>query len=209
MTDSQQRPRPNRIVAVERRDQHLIPAYREAFSRFGLELRVVADLEEWMGAQSAPLLVLRVAETEDWGRLEQLARARGATVVALLSRNVPSFYRRALLTGASGIAAATDAPVHVARVLQAALADYALVPLTALRETNGNASKPVLSASNTALLRGLAQGKTADQLAAEQGCSERTIYRRIRRVCTSLQVRSRDEAVAMAQRLGLLTPTPH
>ena len=209
MTDTQQRSRPTRVVAVERRDQHLLPAYREVFSRFGLELRVVADLREWTAEQPAPLMVVRVAETDDWSRLEQLARARDATVIALLSRNVPSFYRRALLTGASGIAAATDAPIHVARVLQAALSDYALVPLTALRETNGSSPKPVLSASNTALLRGLADGMTADELAVKHGCSERTIYRRIRRVCASLQVRSRDEAVAMAQRLGLLTPTPH
>ena len=209
MTDPQQRPRPPRIVAVDRRDEHLLPAYREVFSRFGMELRVVSDLAAWTAGQPAPLMLVRVADTEDWSRLEQLARARGAHVVALLSRNVPSFYRRALLTGASGIAAATDAPVHVARVLQAAISDYALVPLTALREANGSTQKPVLSASNTALLRGLAEGMTADQLAEQQGCSERTIYRRIRRLCASLQVRSRDEAVSVAQRLGLLTPTPH
>lgn len=205
MTDQQTRPRPVRVVAVDRRDEDLLPAYGDVFRRFGLELRPVADLLEWTAQRPAPLIVLKVNETDDWRRLEQLARTSGSTVVALLARSAPSFYRRALLTGASGVAAATDAPAHVARVLQAALANYALLPVAAVREA-GASARPVLSPANQALLGGLADGLTTEQLAERDGCSERTVYRRIRRLCASLQVRGRDEAVAVARRMGLLDP---
>lgn len=202
MVNQEERPRPVRVVAVDRRDESLLRAYGNVFLRFGLELRGVGDLATWATAQHAPVVVVKVSEADDWGRLEQLARG-GATVVALLLRTAPAFYRRALAAGASGVAGVTDSPAHVARVLHAAIADYALLPVAALRETDESLA-PRLTETHKALLQGLADGLTAEQLAQREGCSERTIYRRMRRLCATLQVRNREDALVVARRLGLL-----
>ena len=207
MANQEGRPRPLRVVAVDRRAEDLLRAYGEVFPRFGLEPHVVSDLPTWAGGHQAGVVVVQVTDTDDWRQLEQLTRS-GSTIVALLLRSAPAAYRRAVLSGASGVAAVTDPPAHVARVIQAATANYALLPVAALRD-EGEAGAPRLSDANKALLQGLAEGMSTEQLAQREGCSERTIYRRMRRLCKTLQVRNRDDAVAVARRLGLLNEVSH
>ena len=204
MRDNRQRK--VRIVAVDNRDRDLVPAYSEAFGLCGWELRQVADLRQWVTTQPAALLLVKISHSDDWGRLEQLVRLNpDATVVALLLRSAPSFYRRAFLTGAAGVAAVTDPPAHIARVLQVAISKYALVPVSALREgATTAAARPVITEAHRALLHDLAAGLSTEEIARQENCSERTVYRRLRGLCANLQVGGRDEAIAVARRLGLM-----
>lgn len=192
--------RSRRVVAVEGRDQSLARALRPAVARAGWELRIGGDPATNEHAVSALLVTL--ASEDDWHRLELLADH--TTVVALLALPTPAAYRRAFSAGASGVAALTDTPAHIVRVLQATLFDYALVPLPALREERA-VRRPVVADAERALLRGLAEGLSTQELAARTGCSERTVYRRLRRLRATLQVRGREEAVVVARRLGLLS----
>ena len=194
---------PPKIVAVERRDERLLPGLTPVLQRAGWEPRVVDDLRLWANGQPSPVSLLTLATEEHWRQLERLAKRSGAVVLALLPQARPSLYRRAFLLGASAVASAGDSPAHIVRVLHAALFDYALIPVAALREQP--TTRPVLSDRDKALLKGLADGLTTEQIADRVGCSERTVYRQLRRVCNHLQVRSRREAVAVAARLGLLT----
>ena len=194
---------PPKIVAVERRDGELLLALTPVLERAGWQPRVVDDLGEWSSAHSSPVSLLSVAGEEDWLRLRRLTEHEGAVVLALLPQAKPSLYRRAFLAGASAVASAGDSPAHIARVLHAAMFEYALVPVATLREPR--AARAALSDSDKVLLLGLADGLTTEQIASRVGCSERTVYRRLRRVCNNLQVRSRSEAVSVALRLGLLT----
>ena len=203
MANPQPRLTPPKIVAVEHRDERLLPALIPVLERAGWEPRVVDDLRIWATGQSAAVSLLSLADDGDWRRLEMLTEQEGAVVLALLAQPRPSLYRRAFMAGAAAVAAAGDSPAHIARVLHAAMFDYALVPVAALREPR--AARAVLSERDKVLLRGLADGLTTEQLADRVGCSERTVYRRLRRVCNNLQVRSRSEAVSVALRLGLLT----
>lgn len=203
MARMEPQPAPPKIVAVQRRDERLLPALLPVLERSGWEPRVVDDLKVWTNGHAAAVSLLRLTAEEDWRQLELLTQHNGAVVLALLPNPRPSLYRRAFLAGASAVAAAGDSPAHIARVLHAAMFEYALVPLAALREPR--APRAVLSERDKVLLRGLADGLTTEQLADRVGCSERTVYRRLRRVCNNLQVRSRSEAVSVAIRLGLLS----
>ena len=194
---------PPKIVAVERRDERLLPALVPVLERAGWEPRVVDDLAAWASERSSAVVLLSLSGEDDWRHLELLTQRNGAVVMALLPHPRPSLYRRAFMAGASAVASAGDSPAHIARVLHAAMFDYALVPVATLREPR--TARAVLSERDKVLLRGLADGLTTEQLADRVGCSERTVYRRLRRVCNSLQVRSRSEAVSVALRLGLLT----
>ena len=194
---------PPKIVAVERRDERLLPALIPVLQRTGWEPRVVDDLKVWSNGQSSAVSLFSLSEDEDWRRLELLTEHDGAVVLALLPYPKPSMYRRAFLAGASAVACVGDSPAHIARVLHAALFEYALVPVATLREPR--AARAVISERDRALLRGLADGLTTEQLADRVGCSERTVYRQLRRVCNDLHVRSRSEAVSVAARLGLLS----
>lgn len=203
MTRPQPRLTPPKIVAVHRRDEHILPGLIPALETAGWEPRIVDDLKISPADQPATVILLNLANEDDWRQLELLADQGGAAVLALLPHPRPSLYRRAFMAGASAVASAGDSPAHVARVLHAAMFDYALVPVAALREPRPTPA--VLSERDKVLLRGLADGLTTEQLADRVGCSERTVYRRLRRVCNNLQVRSRSEAVSVALRLGLLT----
>lgn len=202
MASPDMRPTPPKIVAVERRDERLLPALLPALERTGWEPRIVDDLRVWTNGHSSPVSLLSLAEDDDWRRLERLTEHGGGIVVALLPLPRPALYRRAFVAGASAVASVGDSAAHIARVLHAAMFEYALVPVATLREPR--TTPAVLSDRDKVLLRGLADGLTTGQLADRVGCSERTIYRRLRRVCNNLQVRSRTEAVSMALRLGLL-----
>ena len=61
-----------------------------------------------------------------------------------------------------------------------------------------------MSDDDLRILAGLAAGRGPDSVARELGISERTLRRRLRRVCDDLGVKTPIEAVIWAVRSGLI-----
>jgi DNA-binding NarL/FixJ family response regulator len=188
------------------RDRALYPALRGPFASAGLHLSVAGDAS---ASDTAPAAVLHVVgSAPDWRVLHDLV-ARNVTVVVLLRRPSVELYRRAFNEGAAAVAPAEAGPGFLAHVTRSALGGHAVVPVATLRQLHTADSARGLGDEDYALLLRLAGGANVAAIAAAEGCSERTLYRRLRRLYSTLQVRGRSEAVHVARSVGLLAQPRH
>lgn len=72
---------------------------------------------------------------------------------------------------------------------------------TAVQHTAAQPARSfALSAQQTAIMRGYADGRSTDEIAAELGISKGTIFSQVARIREKLHARDRDEAVALCRR---------
>lgn len=72
---------------------------------------------------------------------------------------------------------------------------------TAVQHTAAQPARSfALSAQQTAIMRGYANGRSTDEIAAELGISKGTIFSQVARIREKLHARDRDEAVALCRR---------
>lgn len=130
-------------------------------------------------------------------------------VFAVLDRRGVRSEVLALQAGATGIGARDDPPSRLALGAVLAANGVATVPYPLMRRLLGErrATRVAgLTADELRLLRYFASGATAAEIAHASGWSERTIYRKQRRILQKLRAECRSEAIAIAAADGLVTP---
>ena len=193
-----------RVAAIRPRDHKACPLLAEVSPRVGLDLRVVDDLQRWVARHPAGLVVVAVTQPSDWITLQGLTDT-GAAAMALLHNPHGVSYRRALRARAVAVAP-LDAPrSQLAEIVRNALRGNALIPRAVLSDMSAADAACSLTEADVELLTQLARGHDTKSLAAAHRCSERTMYRRLQRVYSLLQVRGRAEATQLATSIGLTT----
>lgn len=192
-----------RRVALNERDRALADSLAPAFAHAGLNLVIVDDVADWDADHRGGAMVVTALDERGWARLAD-AVATTSIVMGLVRAPEPLLYRRALLAGARAVAPVDATPDYVARSVRSALSGHALIPLVALQELCRSEVATTLSSDELSLLRHLVEGLGTDEVAALHCCSERTIYRRLKRLYNTLQVNGRSEAVVVARRLNIL-----
>jgi DNA-binding NarL/FixJ family response regulator len=195
-------PRPGRrslTVSLSRADYSALRGTCTTLRQAGITLVVHGQNTT---SPRASLVVMVLRRSHDWKAMARLVDEGQVGVVALLAHASPEFIRRALATGASGVAPLAVPAPHLVQVIRAAAAGHVLLPAHAVRATLSPPPR-VLPPSDRALLRDLIGDVSIADLARQHGCSERTMYRRLNGLYARLQVAGRRAAVQVALSSGL------
>lgn len=190
-----------------------VPAYRlglvAALRDEGFNAEAVLDAAAWGDLPGRRALLVSVSLPEDSAALASLKAANEEVVLVALLREVgPRTYEEALRAGASGAASWEAPPEMIIKVLQAALDDQCLLPVTLARGLLVN-DNTVLDVADVSLEEGrwlqmLATGATVAELARHVSYSEREMFRLLNRLYQRMGARNRMEALLIAARSGLL-----
>lgn len=189
-----------------------LPAYRHGvaamLSGIGLMVEQPTDAIEWVNTRPDGVVLLTLHSAEDLELLTALCRIRPRPlVIALPSGEVPSTGVQAVRAGArSVVARAATVPV-LQRAVSATLDGEAIMPaVVADLLVAGRGGRPqrrsAPSEQQIAWLRRLSGGWTVVRLASETGYSERAMYRLLQTLYQQLGVRTRLEAIMVAQEEG-------
>jgi DNA-binding NarL/FixJ family response regulator len=188
---------------------HDAPAYRyglaSGLSQAGFAVREASEVAMVTGDWDACLM--KFTSTQGAEALSSL-RDRGP-VVALLTEPTPANYQLALRCGAAGVASQTDSVPDIIRVLRAALAGKALLPVDVARAlaVGGIVTPEASHLSDQAVewLRSLSRGASVSAIAQDAGYSDRQMYRLLQQLYRSIGAHNREEAIVIATRLGIVT----
>ncbi len=136
-----------------------------------------------------------------------LRRDPGAAVLVLTTYDTDIDILRAVEAGARGyLLKDSDADVIVAGVRAAARGETVLAPAVAARLMSRVRAPagPQLTARETEVLRGVAEGWSNAEIGRQLFIGEATVKTHLLRVFTKLDVDDRTRAVVVASRLGLL-----
>lgn len=150
------------------------------------------------------MLLVIIGEASDWRLLEGLAsRAPHARRVAVLEQGRDEFYLRALQHGSDGVVAASDGGFVIRQAASLAADGQVVIPARVVHGLvrSSKEFRSLLTPDDWSLLAMLSSGMDAGDIGAATGCSERTVYRRLRRLYELMQVSSRQEALRLARRL--------
>lgn len=158
------------------------------------------------------LLDVRMPGMSGLEALERIAeKASGVKVVVLSMHDEPAYVARAVELGASGYLLKNTGREELLRALRLIAEGKAYIQGelagTLVDRAAGRCEgvEPVgLSRRETEVLRLIALGYENKQVATELGISEATVKTHLRSIFTTLGVRSRAEAVAVALRMGLI-----
>ena len=190
---------------------HRLPAYRDGlvatFAEIGIEARQVERLgEAELRAASGCLLELRREHFLDVATLvRRHARVR---FVGIVESPTCRTYREALVLGLHGIVAEDAGPRAFVQSVEHALVGEVALPVgvaRSLAQEGEDRSVGCLSPEQWHWLHRLQAGEPVAALAAETGCSERQMYRRLRGLYGALDADGRSAALRQAAARGLLT----
>lgn len=180
-----------------------------ALADAGFRLADPPDLVAWLGEAAHPMVVVTF-RCPDQAALAARVHAADDTVplVGLVTADCPEEYRQALQAGVCA-AACVDAPVEaLVELVDAACRGWAMLPPAVLRMLARAGyiapEAPELTPPEVALLRALASGTPVEAVARAHGCSERVMYRQLRRLRSRLGATCREDALVRAARWGLL-----
>jgi DNA-binding NarL/FixJ family response regulator len=190
-----------------------LPAYRlgvlATLGQGGFDPETSAELLDWVGQSSRPVVLLTLATDADWSLLARIRHEHAeATIIALLPDASVSAYVRAMAAGAVTALPRDAAMETVRQAFEEVLRGFSVLPvqvvqaLAAPHKAAGNG--PQLTAPEVSWLRELAGGATVGQLAERSGYSERAMFRQLHELYAKLRVKNRTEALLAAHRKGLL-----
>lgn len=186
-----------------------VPLYRRGLAavceRAGLTAVERARLGDLTAkALSAILVVLRSGT--DWQELaDGTSDVNACPTVAVVPSLAPLLVERALRTGATGIIDISAEPASVIAVLHAAMERKTVLPASLARQLAGETSTAQLTSPlELRRLRALRDGTTVVELGRQEGYSPRQMQRLLSRLYARLGATGRDEALRLAERLGLL-----
>jgi DNA-binding NarL/FixJ family response regulator len=185
-------------------DVRLIGSARDATEALGM-------LEE------EPDVVLMDLDLPGMDGIEATRRIReavpGAKVVLLTAIQSPEIIAEALAAGACGYVPKTRAVDELMDVVRRAAAGEIVMPegdlaavleqLHGSRASSGEAALGRLTPRETEILRALAGGETATEIAESLGISALTVQSHVKSILAKLGVHSKIEAVTLAWRYGL------
>ncbi|MFY1661211.1 DNA-binding response regulator [Micromonospora sp. WMMD1274] len=175
----------------------------------GHQVVAPSDLASWVRARDGCIVVITLAAGPDWLLLSDIAGiGSDAFIVALLPEQDGVLGSQAVRAGAHSVLGRDAPPAGLQRIIQAAAAGLAQLPVNVVRELRVT---PALTASpqrptarQLSWLRALAAGGTVARLAELEGYSERAMYRMLQRLYAQIGVKTRTEALIRAQTLGWL-----
>lgn len=131
-----------------------------------------------------------------------------AVVVALIPDWSRTHYESALRGGAAGALPRSASPDLITQAVQAAIRNYALVPIPVLLSLSGAATEradplALLTELEIGWLKKLAGGTTVAALADLVGYSEREMHRLLRRIYRKMEVTGRTAAMIKAAKCGV------
>jgi DNA-binding NarL/FixJ family response regulator len=171
--------------------------------------------EHWARWQRGPLLAVLVDPTaEDW----QVPASLGARAVLVLSSDpdLPAMVDM-LWRGASAIIRSADIDLDLVPVLSVVARGYVAMDAARIQDLTGGMTVwmadaahrvPALAGRECDVLHEIASGHTIRQSARLLGITMKTVENAQARLYRKLGVRNREEALAIAHRLGLLDTTP-
>lgn len=197
-----------RIAVIDR-----LPAYRHGLvaglSVGGFEAAGFAIPSFDPGGYDA--MVMTLGEQRDWESLAVMrTRHPGLAVVVLLSDIGIGSHRRALRLGVAGVVAQDAGVDDIVTAVEAALAGNMLLPRHVVRrlleaEAEADAHAGVaLSDCEVGWLRAMARGATVAGVAEAARYSERQMHRLIRCLYLRMGASTRQEALVLAARWGVL-----
>ena len=109
------------------------PALARALKEAGFAPEDPADLKRWLGESGPRALLIPLRSAADFDRLTAISAAYPGTVaVAEIAIPTAHNFREAIRAGARGVVPADASPDDVADIVQAAMIEQVLVPLTLL-----------------------------------------------------------------------------
>lgn len=148
--------------------------------------------------------VVGLTSQETWQIIGDLQQTKpGLAVVAIVEVDEPRAFVEAVCAGAWAAVWRGSSPADFGTTVVSALGGYAILPIEMFRHVlllRSFDEGPVLSPEDRLVLRGLAKGQTARDLAKRVDCSERTMHRRLRLLFDRIGARNRAEAIALAAR---------
>lgn len=190
-----------------------LPVYRRGMlatlGEAGFDPETPADLLDWVREEARMVVLLTLESGADWSLLARIRQERAdVVVVAVLPDASLPAYIRAVAAGAV-TALPRDAAADVfRRVFEEAVQGFSILPVEvvhALAAPHEQASNgPQLAPHELGWLRELANGATVARLAERSGYSERAMFRLLRDLYATLNVKNRTEALMLAQRRGWL-----
>lgn len=187
-----------------------LPLFRQgalaALGRGGSDLAGRQELLTWLSEVSHGLLLLTLADEPSWVSLAELGGRTEVDVIALLGEFNVATSARALRLGAVNVLPRDASPPTVRLAVEQTLSGGVTLSLHTLKAAM---SKPKESGQSIAptdaeidWLRALASGITVPTLAASVGYSERMMYRKLAQLYARLDVRTKTQALLVAQGEG-------
>jgi DNA-binding NarL/FixJ family response regulator len=191
-----------------------LPLYRHGIdavlSSAGYAVETPSDLLAWLRQKLRAVVLLTLISEQDWQLLHKLGdRSTAREVIALVPVDSAAVGVRAVRAGAQSVLLRTATPAVLVRAVEATIDGQAVMPASvaaALASGVQISDRPgqPLSPSQLSWLRQLAAGSTVAQLATDSGYSDRAMFRRLRELYHDMGVRTRVEAIVLAQGRGWL-----
>lgn len=166
------------------------------------------DLPGYVRGRRHRALVVSLTGSFGLGELDRVVRAnRQASIVALVDSASPGLYAELLRRGRVHPALRSETAASIAECMKASLNGMCALPSRIARQmadslpTEGGTG---LGGEELTWLRRLAEGVTIEEIAADAGLSERSLYRRLAAAYRKLGVTTRTEAMVRLAHLGLL-----
>lgn len=157
------------------------------------------------------LLAVSLEQNGVWELLSELRKwTVTCPLLALYSTALPQTQPRAISGGVAAVISEEASPSRIVRVAEACLEGDAVVPKKTLDAfasflPSHDLTVDSFSPEERQWIVGLAEGVTMQNLAATSLWSERHLRRRLAGLYLRMGVANRDQAVALAGRIGLLT----
>lgn len=147
--------------------------------------------------------------------MASLSRADGTfPVLATLWELSPPGCHAAIAAGALAVISRRLPPRRLASALLRLAAGESTIPVETIRRLTGhlrrgNAVREHIGSEGVLMLGLIASGRTVQEVADQLHLTERTAYRRLRKICAALGTDNRNAALAGAGQLGLLEDIRH
>jgi DNA-binding NarL/FixJ family response regulator len=191
-----------------------LPLYQHGtaavLSAAGYEVDTPSDVLSWLRGGLRTVVVLTLDSERAWRLLHALRdRPVGQHVIAVVLADSVGTGIRAMRAGAQSVLHRSVTPAGLRRAVDATVDGQAVLPaaVAAALATGldpADEDRQQATAVELAWLRQLAAGVTVAQLAVDAGYSERAMFRRLQSLYRRLGVRTRIEAIVLAQQHGWL-----
>ena len=191
---------PRRLLLLTK-DASLRQRMKSALRHSGITLAASGDVARWWASMAGGIAAVDVAHDDAWEAIALAAATRATVPVAIGTAISTAAAVKAFDAGARGVVSVDGSARDAVAAIRTIAAGSVVLPASAaarlFRPRGGPLSR--LSGNDRELLDRIAEGRTVGALANLYGCTERTMYRRQARLLATLEVATREDAVAMAR----------